>query len=277
MNQEPQNLLPDIDFCVSTFENKEGLERLLHSIVDTFKGACIFIADSANQLDRAYYKGLRQELGEAGMLNRMIVHHVGYKKGIAGSRNFLMNNTPNKYKVFLTDTDEVDEDTDIQGMAEILEKHKTIGAVSGSVVKNGRTVTPSHDDVKNTINGKEFAMASEVGKFVMVLRELRDSIRYNEGAADPLATFSNQMSKVPYQVAVLPSSKISEQNENIQEPNVPENKEGETSNGDGGGSTTERTVPPADGGRDGGESVPSRENETVPNPTNSRRQSRRGA
>jgi Glycosyl transferase family 2 len=267
---ERESLLKDIDFCVFTQGNRENLERLLNSIAKHYAGAKVYIADSTLDLDRSYYKKLRVELEQAGLINRMVVYQLANKAGAAAARNYLMSNTQNKYKVFFDDTDVLTEKTRIEDMAAVLEAHKTIGVASGTFEEGTVRHTPQPDGDEYTTDGMTVYKTKEVNRFMVVVRDLQNYIRFDSNAKDYIATFSERMAKVPYQMVALRGSiltSIITKNEATQ-PGV-QTEKGTESNGNGNGNTPESNVPsgnaPIGGDQKG---TPSGKDETRKDPTN---------
>ena len=273
--QPPQ--LRHVDFCISTFENSEGLEQLLHSLADDsrFAGARIYIADSSRQLDRSYYKTLRTELGEAGLLNRLTIHHVAYKANLAESRNFLVNNSKSKYKLFLTDSDVVTEKTDILKMVSILDGNKAVGVVGGGIEGDKGL---EHDGKVIEQNGVKFAKATATSEFILMRADVKNVVRYDPNSENPHRTFCNAIKTAPYEMVIVDGPEIGRLKDNSdsdaeKEEGVQTTPETPDSNSDG--NTSERSVQSGDEGDKGKEDgLPSGKDEEGKNPATSRRQGR---
>lgn len=252
----------NVDFCIYTFENTDGLEMLLHSIITNFAGARITIADGARNLDRAYYKELRGKLGEAGMLNRLMVHSIGYDAGEARARNFLMSETKNTYKLFLRDDMEISKETDVAKMVEVMKSNKNIGIVGGAL-DGYNTVM---DEKTFEIEGIKATKAKLVSPFILVHRDIQHRIRWNPSVEDTHADFCRRMAKVPYMMLHVPSVKVK----------IQTNVKTEESNSNSAGETTEPTIPPTTGEPGGSDSVPVGETEKTEDSTSDRSKSRSG-
>ena len=216
--------LRHLDFCISTHDNTAGLERLLHSIADDkrYAGANIYIADSARQLDRAYYKNLRTQLGEAGLLSRMKIHHIAYKANLATSRNFLAGVSPSKYKLFLTDEDVITKDTDLMSMIAVLDGNKAIGVVGGGIMTDGKVKMPEGDGKELEANGVAFQKTPTLTEFVVVKRDLLQYVKYNPDAENPHREFCSKVKAAPFEMVVVETgisreALVEEANENNDE------------------------------------------------------------
>ncbi len=261
---ERDSLLKDIDFCVFTQGNRENLERLLNSIAKHYAGAKVYIADATLDLDRSYYKKLRIELEQAGLINRMVVFQLANKAGEAAARNYLMSNTPSKYKAFFEDTDVITEKTRIEEMALILESHKTIGVTCGTFEEGATKHTPTADGDEYTTDGLTVYKTKEANRFMVVVRDLQNYIRFEANTKDYIATFSDRMAKVPYQMVALRGSlltSIKDKTNEAAQPGVQTQKSPE-STGDNNGNPPEPTIPNSGQGNGGDQKgTPSGQNE----------------
>jgi hypothetical protein len=270
-----------LDFCISTHENKDGLERLLHSIADDkrYAGANIYIADSARQLDRTYYKKLRTELGDAGLITRMKIHHVPYKANLAVSRNYLASVTPSKYKLFLCDEDIITEKTDLFKMIAVLDGNKAIGVVGGAIITDGKTDFPEGDGKTLEANGVDFQKTPTLNEFVAVKKDLLQYVKYNPDADNPNRVFCSGVKKAPFEMVVVETS--IERGKLTKEDNSNSNNDqGNDTKTDGAntGSPAEPNVPNQDGGERGGsDSVRGGKDEEKQDPATGGRQSGSGA
>jgi len=181
--------LSDVDFLVSTHSNTTGLERLLLSILNKYPGAKITIADSGAQLDRQYYKKLRLELSEAGMLNRMVIHHIAYKAPLGQAFNELIKVSTGKYRLLLTDEDIFTEDTDVEKMVRVMQSNKSIGVVGGTLDDD----TPVIDGREmETEDGDTFGATKQINRFMMIFTDVKLSLRFDPKSEDFAMEFSNQ-------------------------------------------------------------------------------------
>jgi hypothetical protein len=271
--------LRHLDFCISTHENKDGLERLLHSIADDkrYAGANIYIADSARQLDRTYYKKLRTQLGEAGLITRMKIHHVPYKANLAVSRNYLASVSPSKYKLFLCDEDIITKKTDLFKMIAVLDGNKAIGVVGGAIITDGKTDFPEGDGKTLEANGVNFQKTPTLNEFVIVKKDLLKYVRYNPDSENPHRTFCSEVKRAPFEMVVVETSikRVALENNNQNNNDESENK---APDGAGNGSPSKSTIQSENGGdAGGGNSSPGRKDEESKDKPTGGRQGRSGA
>ena len=131
-----------VDFLIKTFKRKESLEKLLFSIAKYYPDANVYIGDDDRKFDSKFYKALWERLFEAGMQKKPKAFNLGYDVGLSAGRNFLVQNTPNVYKLLLDDDFIFTEKTDIFKFVDILDNNKDIGVVGGSLLDDG--VSKSH-------------------------------------------------------------------------------------------------------------------------------------
>lgn len=234
-----------IEFCIHTEDNRDGLERLLFSIAKHYPGARVLLADSARQLDRAYYKQLRAELSELGALNRMSIHHIGYQVGEARARNFLISQAEQKYLVFFRDTDEVTKETDLRLMSAVLDSNKNIGIVCGKA--EGAEPKPTGKPM--SVGRAAFTEVKNGTPFFMLKNDVTNYIRYNANSERPHTDFFNRMASVPFMTVYAPTISIKTDNEEAAKTTE---GEGQTPNGPSTGNTPEPTVQNQGGGEPGG-------------------------
>lgn len=268
------SLLADIDVCVYvTEENRHKVERLILSIAEHTPAAAIHVADNAVALDRTMYRDIKEKAANAGLLERIIVHSLPAKTGIAEARNFFMNETNRKYKLFVDGNYEFTERTDPETMALVLRKHPTMGIVSGVIDKDGKAIAPEYDDTAIALNDVDsFCIAASMSPFAMVLRDLRHYIRYDQTSHNALVQYSNHMSRVQYQMAIVPKSIININTTDDEKATTAggENK-GNESSGAGDGGPTESNVLGKDGNGPGSQSAPIGQNAPSANTTARRR------
>lgn len=272
---ERDSMIKDIDFCVFTQGNRESLERLLNSIAKYYPGAKVYIADSTVDLDRSYYKKLRVELEQAGLINRMVVFQLANKAGPAAARNYLMSNSQNKYKVFFDESDVLTEKTNIELMANVLETHKTLGVACGTLDEGKTRHTPTADGDEYNTDGVTVYKTKEANRFMVVVRDLQNYVRFDANARDYVATFNERMAKAPYQMVCVRGvsiTSITEKNEAAQ-PGV-QTEKGPESTSNNNGNPTQPNVPNPGAG-DGGDQKgsPSGQDETRQDTTHGGRQS----
>ncbi len=261
--------ISSVDFCIAMSGNREGLERLLYSLVEFYPGGKIIIVDNARQLDRAYYKRLRSELADAGLLNRFEVHHIAFNATIAMAFNQLLSFGKSKYRVLLTDEDFFTEETSIEEMVNVMEDKKTIGIVGGSL----NDEAPVIDGQMVKSGSLSYGIAKQLNRFMMVQGDVKNYIRFKDDVSDFVADFCTRVPKqVPYQMAVaevrLSNYKITDEDDESKTENT-------ASSGEGGGGAAGSTVPSTDGEQSGDADVlPSRQDEESQDPAVSGRQSR---
>lgn len=267
IKQEPS--ITSVDFCIHTHENKDGLERLLHSIAsdERYRGARIYIADSSKSLDRGYYKEVRKELGDAGLLNRLTIHQVPYKANLAVVRNFFLSATKSKYKLFLSDTDVVVEKTDVFAMMTVMEGNEAVGIVGGGIKTGEKTDMPEADGSPMEQDGVKFGKTGQINDFILFRNDIKHALRYDVNAENPSVAFCNAMKRAPYQMVVVSDVAIERPLEDKQSDDA----QGTETSGKGSGSTPERNVQTGDAGNGGGkDSVPSGKDEKSKNTASSR-------
>lgn len=235
--------LSNVDFCVAAMsDSKDGLERLLHSIIDIYPTARIIVADNDLQLDRKYYKQLRKDLGEAGLVNRLQVHHIAYQAGIAESFNRLLSLSRSTYRLLLTDEDVFTAETDVKSMIRTIEANKTVGIVSGVI-----------GDERPTADGKpvgdedlRYSLTKQATRFMLVQGDVINFLRFDPDHKNPIVDFCTRAAKrLPYKIAIS-DARIT--NEVISD----DDDENETTGGDDNGGAAGTDLPSGDDtGNDG--------------------------
>jgi len=264
--------MSEVDFLISTYDNRPGLERLLNSIVETYPQAQIIIADSDRNMDRAYYKQLRAEFAEAGLLNRLVVHHISFKAPQGHSFNELLKLSRSKYRLLLIDEDTLTKETDVEQMIRVIKSNKTIGLVGGALNKTAPVIDGKS---MRTEDGDVFGETKQVNRFMLLTSDVTVSLRFDPKSDDPALDFSNQAKKhLPFKMVttnvVLTSDKDFDNEASDQQ-----------SNGDNSGASPGTDAPAETGGSDteGGsasDSAPIGENEKSEDTAPSKR-SRRGS
>ncbi|QDP67639.1 MAG: hypothetical protein Tp172MES00d2C118482111_33 [Prokaryotic dsDNA virus sp.] len=229
--------LSSVDFLIATYKNRAGLERLLHSILDIYPGAKVTVADSDRHLDRAYYKELRKELGEAGLLNRLKIHHIAYKSPIGHAFNELIKLSGSTYKLLLTDQDIVTKETDVAKMVRVCRSNKTIGVVGGQLNDDK---PKSEKEASKTEDGDTFYTVKFLNRFMLVQGDVRHYHRFNATSDDPFNEFCQKApTRLPYKLVATNVKLTSNQdyeNDDESETTTPETT---TSDSESGGGTTE--------------------------------------
>jgi GT2 family glycosyltransferase len=129
-----------VDFCVTTFMRQSALRRLMISIAEFYPMANVYIADQSKELDREFYKKLRSELYDLGLVKRPSVEHLPFDCGLSAARNHLVTTTPNPLKLILDDDMVFSEETDIGKLVKVMEGDNRAGIVGGLVRQLGSDV-----------------------------------------------------------------------------------------------------------------------------------------
>lgn len=229
-NYAPDHLLESrkndtkhVDFCVTTFMRPKALERLLFSIAEFYPAANVYVADQNKQFDRAFYKKLRSDLYDAGLVKRVSVEYLGYDVGLSAARNHLVLTTPNRYKLILDDDMVFTEATDIGKMVRLLEAHPHAGVVGGLVTQNGTEVhfefniekkgdrlvqVPDGNPVRVFKVGEEEIRYRKTGcvlNFALFRKEVFEYIQWDPALKVTEHTdFYLRMQEVPYQILYAP-------------------------------------------------------------------------
>lgn len=208
-----------VDFCITTFKRPKALERLLFSIAENYPMANVYVADQNEKFDREFYRGLRERVYNAGLIKRVSVHYLGYDIGVSAARNWLVLNTPNKYKLILDDDFEFSKQTDIGKFVKILEAHPKVGIVGGLVKQLGSEVHFEFDlEIKDgTIyqvkddwkwlkdSGVQHRRTGCVLNFAIFRKEVFDYIQWDEELkATEHMDFYLRMKAVPWQIMYTP-------------------------------------------------------------------------
>lgn len=231
--------LSSLQILISTYDNRPGLERLLKSIIKKYPAANVMIGDSSLQLDRRYYKELRSELAEEGLLNRLIIQHLPYKSSLGQSFNELLKRSSGTYRLLLTDEDVFTDKTDLESMLKVISTHK-VGIVGG-ILNDDK---PAAEGKAIDADGVSYHETKRVNRFMMLQRGVTNSLRFDTKSEDPASEFSSQaIKRLPYRLVIVDSAIIS--NNDI---------DGETetneTDSDSGGGTTERDLSTDTGGSD---------------------------
>jgi len=264
--------LSQIHILIATYDNPIGLTRAIHSIIDKYPGAMISVGDSALQLDRKFYKELRAELGEAGMVTRLKVHHLPYKSTLGQAFNELNKRASGKYRLLLTDEDYFTDKTDLEAMIDVMESSKLIGVVSGKI----HGVKTEADLGNTTEGGTKYGETKKISRFMLVRGDVRHYLRYDVKSDDPATEFSAQAPKrLPFKIMAVDSIIKSDKDYESE-------KKTKKSDGDSGGDETERDLSPQAGGsdtEDGSDDTSSseRQDETSEDKATDRRSRRGGA
>lgn len=159
-----------VDFCITTFKRPDAIKKLLSSIAEIYPMANIYVADQNEVFDREFYKKLRNDLYDIGLLKRPSIEHLPYDCGLSYARNHLVLTTPNKYKLILDDDFEFTNDTDIGKMVRLLDAFPRVGIVGGKVRQLGHDL---HFEFTPEIVGNTVVHKTEVQKW-----KKQDEIKY---------------------------------------------------------------------------------------------------
>jgi GT2 family glycosyltransferase len=127
-----------IDYCVTTMDRPQALERLLLSLAAHRPEAGVHVADQSESFDAEGHERLAERLLAAGLCQVPTIHRLPFDCGLSAARNHLVDSTPGAYKLALDDDFVFDERTDVDAMARLLDAFPTVGVVGGSVSRNGR-------------------------------------------------------------------------------------------------------------------------------------------
>lgn len=212
-----------VDFCITTFKRPEALRRLLISIAKWYPMANVYVADQNKVLDRVFYKQLRLDLSEAGLIKRLSVESLPYDCGVSYARNYLVLSTPNKYKLILDDDMEFSRETDIGKMIQIMESNERIGVVGGLVrqlgydmhfeftpEKKGDTVFHQTENTNWKMhNGIKYRKTGCVLNFALFRKDLFQHIQWdNKLKVSEHLDFYLRMKPVPYMIMYVPGVTI---------------------------------------------------------------------
>jgi glycosyltransferase involved in cell wall biosynthesis len=217
--EKKKNDVKQVDFCITTFKRPQALRRLMLSIAEYYPSANIYIADQNESLDRVFYKKLRMDMLNAGMLKRFSVELLPYDCGLSHARNHLVTTTPNQYKLILDDDMMFTPETDIGKFIKLLEKHPHAGVVGGLLKQNdvevhfefnpkkdGDTLLHVHDgDHWKNIEGIQYKKTGCVLNFALMRKDIFQHIQWDAGQkVSEHLDFYLRMAGLPYQVLYTP-------------------------------------------------------------------------
>ena len=116
----------DVDFCITYFMRRKGLDRLIKSIRKHYPRADITIANQS--------KETLDHLRDVTILN------LPFDFGVSGCRNYLVKNTTKPYLLLLEEDFIFNDRTDIKILKELLQVEKNVGVVGGLVKENGQDI-----------------------------------------------------------------------------------------------------------------------------------------
>jgi len=120
-------MLENVDFLITTMERPQCIKKLLQSIYQFYPdiGNQVYIADQSEQFNPSQYK-----IGKEKAIK------LPHDCGLSCARNYLFDNTPNKYKLLLDDDFVFNENTNIEKLVQVIE-HTDADVVGGSVINPG--------------------------------------------------------------------------------------------------------------------------------------------
>jgi hypothetical protein len=173
-----------------------------------------------------------------GQLVRMQYFTAGVNATWQDQRNQLVRQTRNKYKLFIDCESEFTDDTKLEPMADILDRHPTIGLVLGL---DSDEIETDEDDKEND-DGQVWyrlvRLASLPSKFMLCHVDIFLGGGFKTGDEKMSSLAQSLQSRVAFASALLPNVKIKQQSQD----------ETETSSGEGSGSAPESNLQSGDGG-----------------------------
>ena len=173
-----------VDFLIPTLDRPKCLDNLLSSIEIYYPEVNIYIADQGHGDENIIHKSFRTSLF------RLII----VDGGLSYARNYLVDQTENKYLLFLEDDFVFINRTDIKKMIDILESNAKIGVVGGMVIENGQEIhfehkwdkqgrtlrhIPDGDNYKE-FKGIKYKETESVLNFTLFRREVFNDVRWDE-------------------------------------------------------------------------------------------------
>ena len=152
-----RDAISKIDMCITTFMRPDLLERLLLSIVKYYPDANIYIADQNKKFFVKQYRELWDKLTNAGLQNKPHAINLPYDCGLSYARNYLVDNTPNDYKLILEDDFIFTEKTILEKMYKLINLNENVGVVGGCITQAGQRVNfehkyEMHDDILKQVS-----------------------------------------------------------------------------------------------------------------------------
>lgn len=123
----------EIDFCITTFERFDHLERLLLSISHYYPNASILIADQSYKFAADDYFALYDKCYQAGLKNKPTAYNLEHDCGLSHARNFLVNKSMKPYQLVLEDDFVFTDQTKIEKLLGVLEAKQHIAVIGGAV------------------------------------------------------------------------------------------------------------------------------------------------
>lgn len=214
-----KNDVKGVDFCITTFKRPQALKRLLFSIAKYYPMANVYVADQNETFDREFYKALRTELYDAGLVKRVSFESLPFDCGLSYARNHLVTTTPNQYKLILDDDMEFCEETDIGKMVTLFQANPYAGVVGGMVrqlgndihfefypeIKDGTLYHANGDIVWRTHQGIQYRRTGCVLNFALFKKEVFNQVQWDPNLKVTEHTdFYLRFKDTPYQVLYTP-------------------------------------------------------------------------
>ena len=188
-----RDVIQKIDMCITTFMRPDLLERLLLSIVKYYPDANIYIADQNKKFFVKQYRELWDKLADAGLQNKPHAINLSYDCGLSYARNYLVDNTPNAYKLILEDDFIFTEKTKIEKMYKLLNIDNRVGVVGGCVTQAGQRVNFEHkyeiygdilkqvsdDNIWQEFGGLRYKQTGCVFNFALFKKEVFDHVKWD--------------------------------------------------------------------------------------------------
>lgn len=227
----------EIDVLVTYDGDQKALEKLLHSIIKNYKALKITIADTSGLENRDFIRTLNESLGKQGHLLRL--HYFPTPGGASWqeARNHLIRQTTNKYKLFVDCHQEFTEETKLEAMVDILERHPSIGMVLGLEGEAVSLDENNREEDQQSIWYRLVRLAALPSRFMLCHIDIFWGASFKPGDEQMSELAGSLQTRVSYAAALLPSVRIKKQDDENQSPNR-----------SGGGGTSEPNIQSANGG-----------------------------
>lgn len=182
-----------VDFCITTMNRPEALERLLISIAESHPEASIHIADQSVGFDPRRHERMAARLQETGLRIRPTIHRLPFDCGVSVARNHLVDSSTGRYKLILDDDFAFTDQTDVEAMTLLLEARPDAGVVGGSVARRGKVVNVgtrfeksegslrqlAADSPFEEHSGIRFQQTDCVPNFILARRDIFGDVRWD--------------------------------------------------------------------------------------------------
>jgi hypothetical protein len=186
----PPARLAQITFGITAFERPRHLERLVASIQKFYPDARIVVADNGRQ--------------KAKLPASVRLLDLPFDCGLSAARNALVDQLETPYLLVLEEDFVFTAETRIEPFVDVLESHREVGLVSGSLVNNGNRQehavdfhvfngifheTKSSGPIRVTDRGTPYRLCDKAYNFFLVRREMladhrwRDALKVGEHTA----------------------------------------------------------------------------------------------